>query len=95
MLICKGDKSYKCSDVKTSTLIDIETMQFSILEPISQNDAVDLFDDETYYFYDDVLNGRMVDTNNKKIVGLRIKYNADSTCDITIKSIKGVVDNES
>jgi hypothetical protein len=70
-------------------------MEFSVLEPISQNDVIDLFDDDTYYFYDDVLNGRMVDTNNKKIVGLRIKYNADSTCNITLKLIKGVGSNES
>ena len=95
MLICKGDKSYKCSKIQTSTLLDIETMEFSILEPISQNDVTDIFDDNAFYFYDDVLNGRLPDTDDIKIVGLRIKYNADSTCNITIKSIKGVGSNES
>ena len=94
MLICKGDKSFKCSKAQSSILLDTEIMEFSILEPISQNDVVDLFDDDTYYFYDDVLDGRMTNTKNNKIIGLRIKYNADSTCNITLKLIKGVVEDE-
>lgn len=95
MLICKGDKAYKCSKIKTFSVGEIQGIQFSILEPISHTDIANLFEDNTFYFYDDVLDGRMVDTNNKKLVGLGITYNADSTTKIIIKLTKGVVDDES
>ena len=95
MLICKGDKAYKCSKIKTLSVGEIQGIQFSILEPISHTDIANLFEDNTFYFYDDVLDGRMVDTNNKKLVGLGITYNADSTTKIIIKLTKGVVDDES
>ena len=70
-------------------------MVFSILEPVPHIDIVNLFEDNTFYFYDDVLDGRLIDTNNKKLVGLSITYNADSTTKIIIKLTKGVVDDES
>ena len=95
MLICKGDKSYKCSKIKSFTVGETQGIEFSILEPISSSDVVNLFEDNTFYFYDDVLNGILPYTDNTKMVGLRITYNADSTYKITIKLIKGVVDNES
>ncbi len=58
--------------------------------------CIRIWADDTFYFYDGVINGRLADTDNKKLVGLRIVYNADSTCKIIIKlSQKGVVDDES
>ena len=95
MLICKGDTSYKCSEITTSSVGITQCIDFSILEPISQTDVVNLLEGDEFYFYDDVLNGRMVETNDKKVVGLSITYNADSTCEISIKLIKGDGDNES
>jgi hypothetical protein len=66
---------------------ETHNIQFSIIEPITPVEVANLFTDNTFYFYDDVLNGRMLETNNKKLVGLDIKYNVDSTCDILIKLI--------
>lgn len=87
MLIYKDDVSYKCSNLKTSMLGETHNIQFSIIEPITPMEVARLFTDDTFYFYDDVLKGRMLETNNKKLVGLNIKYNDDSTCDIFIKLI--------
>lgn len=95
MLICKGEQAYKCSDIITKTLGTTRNIQFSMLEPVSPTNVVNLFEDDTFYFYDDVLQGRLIETNNTKLVGLCITYNADSTCKIKIKLTKGVVDNES
>ena len=96
MLICKRDKAYKCSKLKAHTIEEARCIEFTILEPVSHVDIADIFSDNTFYFYDDVLDGRMIDTNNKKLVGLSITYNADSTTKIIIKlTQKGVVDDES
>lgn len=85
MLICKGENFYKCSKIRTKTVGKRQTIKFSILEPITHCEVVNLFDDDTFYFYDEVLKGRMIETNNMKLVGLGITYNDDSTCDIKIK----------
>lgn len=96
MLICKGDKAYKCSEIKKFSVGETQGIEFSMLEPVSSTEIASLFEDCTFYFYDDVLNGRLVETNDKKLVGLSITYNADSTCKIIIKlTRKGVVDDES
>ncbi len=95
MLICKGENFYKCSKIKTKTIGGMQTIKFKILESVSSAEVVNLFEDDTFYFYDDVLKGRMIETNGTKLVGLGITYNDNSTCDITIKLRKGVVDSES
>lgn len=96
MQICKGDKAYKCSEIKKFSVGETQGIEFSMLEPVSSTEIASLFEDCTFYFYDDVLNGRLVETNDKKLVGLSITYNADSTCKIIIKlTRKGVVDDES
>lgn len=89
MLICKGEKSYRCSKIKAFTVGERRCMQFSILDAISPVNVANLFGDNDFYFYDDVLNGRLPDTNNTKLVGLSITYNADSTCKIKIILLKG------
>ncbi len=94
MLICKGDKAYKCNNITTRTFRGMQTIKFSIDESISQPEVVNLFDDNGFYFYDDIFDCRYADTNNTKMVGLCITYNADSTCNIKIKLTKGDVDNE-
>ena len=94
MLICKGDTAYKCSKLETFSIGKMHCIQFSITEPISQNDVVNIFEDNTFYFYDDVLKGEMIETNHKKLVGLSITYNEDLTCKITIKLINGDGFNE-
>ena len=94
MLICKDEKSYRCSKIKSTVVLGSTVIRFSILEPISQNEVASLLEDNTFYFYDDVLQGRLPDTDNTKMVGLRIEYNADSTCNITIKFRKEGVANE-
>ena len=95
MQIRKGDTSYKCSNIQTIKLRNTLTIQFSILEPISPMEVAQLFEDDTYYFYDDVLSCILSETLNTKLVGLSIQYNEDSTIDIKIKLTKGVVDDES
>lgn len=94
MQIRKGDTSYKCSSIKTNDCRNMRLIKCSILEPISPMEVAQLFEDDTYYFYDDVLDGILSETINTKLVGLSIKYNEDSTVDIRIKLTKGVVDNE-
>ena len=95
MQIRKGDTSYKCSNIKTNDCRNMRLIQFSMLEPISSMELAQLFEDDTFYFYDDVLDGILLETLNTKLVGLSIKYNDDSTIDIRIKLTKGVVDDES
>ena len=95
MQICNGNIAYKCSNIKTNTVGETEVVRFTILEPISTADVAKLFEDNLFYFYDDVLNGRFIETNNKKLVGLSITHNADSTVDIKIKLTKGDVYDES
>ena len=94
MLICKGEQVYKCSEFERFSIMGTQGLIFSILDPVSPVDVVNLFEDNTFYFYDELLKGRLPDTNNTKLVGLSITYNADSTCDIKIK-LKGDVNNES
>lgn len=84
MLVCKDTIAYKCSEIKRHNIGNIHGLQFSILEPISHTDIANLFADNTFYFYDEILNIYFPYTSNK-IVGLRIEYNADSTYKITIK----------
>ena len=91
MLICKGEQSYKCSELETFSIMGTKGLIFSILDPISPNGVANLFEDDTFYFYDELLKGKLPDTNNTKLVGLNITYNADSTCNIKIKLIKGDV----
>ena len=88
MLICKGENSYKCSKINTETIGKTFCIRFSILEPITSSDIANLFEDDTFYFYDDVLNGRLPDTDSAKLVGLCIIYNTDLTCKIIINLIK-------
>lgn len=94
MLICKGETSYRCSTIKTNIIMGKLVMRFSILEPISSQESASLFEDNTFYFYDEVLGCRLPDNNNTNMVGLSIAYNADLTCNITIKLTKGAVENE-
>lgn len=79
---------YKCSKIRTKTFGNKQTIKFSILEKVSSYDIARLFEDNAFYFYDEVLNSRMIETYNTKLVGLSITYNDDSTCDIKIKLIK-------
>ena len=96
MLVCNGDLSFECSKLKTNIIGATQSIEFDIFAPVSPDDIKKLFADDTFYFYDEILNGRLPDTDNKKLVGLRIVYNADSTCKIIIKlTQKGVVDDES
>jgi hypothetical protein len=85
MLICKGDIAYKCGELKQQSVGIIRKIQFSIIDFISPDEARNIFEDDTFYFYDDVLNGRLIETNGTKLVGLSITYNADSTCNIIIR----------
>lgn len=94
MLICKGDTAYKCSQISRFAVGKLKYIHFSILEPVTHTELTILFTDNIFYFYDDVLKEKLSDTNDTKLVGLSITYNADSTCDILIKLLKGVVDND-
>ena len=95
MLICKDDIAYRCSKIKTKTVEETQIISFTILDKVSSADIAGLFEDNAFYFYDDVLKCGMVETNNTKLVGLSITYNADSTANIKLKLTKGDVDNES
>lgn len=88
MQIRKGKNFYKCSKIRTKTIRGMQTIKFKILESVSSAEVVSLFEDDTFYFYDDVLNSKMIETYKTKLVGLSITYNEDSTCDITIKLTK-------
>ena len=91
MLICKGDKSYKCNITKSFTEDATYYMWFDITEPICHADVAELFEDNDFYFCDESTQCRLLNTYNTKLVGLHIKYNADSTCKIIIYLLKGVV----
>ena len=83
-----------CSKIKNKTVGKNKHIRFTILEKIAPQEVANLFEDDTFYFYDDVLKGRMIETNNMKLVGLCITYNDDSTCDIKIKLRRRSVANE-
>ena len=85
MQIRKGETAYQCSKIRTKTVGNAKHIRFTILEKVTPHNVAELFEDDAFYFYDDVLNGRMIETNNMRLVGLNITYNADSTCDIKIK----------
>lgn len=96
MIVCKGDTAYKCTELRTEELRNMLLIHFAILEPISRDEIVDMFNaDKTFYFYDNVNNCRISTTNDEKIMSLVICYKADLTCNITIKLTKGDDDNES
>lgn len=95
MLICNGDLSFKCGKLKTSIMGETQCVQFDILDSDSPDNVKKLFANNTFYFYDEVINGRLPYTDNTKLVGLSITFNANSTCNIKIKLIKGDVKNES
>jgi hypothetical protein len=94
MRVCNGDISYACSKLKTYIVEATRCIEFDIFDAVSPDDVKDLFTDNVFYFYDEI-DGRLPDTDNTKLVGLRIFYDADSTCKIRIKLTKGVVDVES
>ena len=94
MLIRNGEKAYKCSEIKKNTVGKTTCLMFTILEPVSSFDLSTIFEDNEFYLYDEVWDCVLAETNNKKLVGLNITYNADSTCDIKIKLTKGDVLNE-
>ena len=85
MIICRGDTSYKCGEFKQTVKPHMRIITIQITDCISPEDARSIFEDDTFYFYDDWLSGKLPDTNDTKLVGLGITYNADSTCNITIK----------
>ena len=95
MLICNEDSSFKCGNLKTSIMGNTQCVRFDVLAPFSPNDIKSLFADSTFYFYDNVMDRKLPYTDNTKIVGLSITFNANSTCNIKIKLKKGDVDNES
>ncbi len=85
MLVCNGEKSFCCSTLRTYTVGDTICVKFDIFKPASPEDIKELFADNSFYFYDEILGGRLPHTDNKKIVGLRIVYSADPTYKIIIK----------
>lgn len=95
MLICKDNASYRCGKIKAKIDGNTKKLNFSIIDSITPAEVRELFTDNTFYFYDDILNGRFPDTEGAMLVGLSITYNANSTCKIKIKLIEGVVNNES
>lgn len=94
MLVCNNDLSFECSKLKTSIVGGMQCIAFDIFEPACPDDIKALFADNAFYFFDEILNGRLPYTDNTNLVGLCIDYNADSTCKIRIKLTKGVVDDE-
>lgn len=85
MLICRDDKAYKCGEFKQKSSRFLQKIFFLIADSISPEKAKDLFEDNTFYFYDEESNVRFPYTYNTELVGLSITYNADSTCNITMK----------
>ena len=95
MLVCSESLSLECSRLKTNTVGGIQCIRFDIFEPVSPDVIKALFADGTFYFFDEILNGRLPYTDNTNLVGLCIDYNADSTCKIQLKlTQKGAVDDE-
>ena len=85
MLVCNGSLSFECSLPKTYAVGEIQCVRFDIFKPISPEDIKALFSDNEFYFYDEISNGRLSYTDDKKTVGLRIIYGAASTNKIIIK----------
>ena len=55
MLICNDDTSYKCSELKQNSVGSIRTIQFYIIDDISPEEIKKIFENDTFYFYDDVV----------------------------------------
>jgi hypothetical protein len=86
MLICKDDKSYKCGKIHRKSVDDnVRKLKFPITDHITPTEIKELFEGNKFYFYDEVMGVEVVETHDTKLVGLSIVYNADSTCNITIK----------
>lgn len=85
MLVCNGDISLECSTLKTNTVETTVCIQFEIFGSASPEKIKALFANNDFYFYDEIFDGSLPYTENKKIVGLSIGYSADPTYKITIK----------
>ena len=96
MIVCKGDTAYKCTEPRIEEVRNLLLVHIGILEPITREEIVDMFTaDKSFYFFDDVLNCRIPVIKDEKIIGLVIRYKADSTCNVTIKLSKGDDEDES
>lgn len=95
MKIRKGDKAYACSDLDTVARGNTKWIVFSILEHLSPEEVENFFRDDAFYFYDEILQGRLPDTLGHQIIGVSITYLADLTCNVILKLTKGDVGNES
>ena len=70
-------------------------MRFTIPD-IPHDEVTHLFDENTFYFYDDVLKAKLPDTDNAILSGLSITANDDLSHMIYIKlTQKGAIENES
>ena len=95
MQIRRGDTAYACSDLGVTERSNTKWILISTLEYLSPEELESIFRDDAFYFYDEVLQGRLPDTSGLQLIGVNITYLADSTCRIILKYKKGDVDDES
>lgn len=92
--ICNGSISCRCGALSSAENAFAKFIIFNTEEPLPQTDAEALFGDDSFYFYDETLQEKLPATVGMKLVRANIKYLEDSSCFITLKLIKGDVDNE-
>lgn len=85
MYICDGEKRYRCGKIKTDSIGRSVCMSFSITECVPYDDIKSMLGSTTFYFYDEVIGGRLPDTLNRELTGLKITYNENRTCQVIIK----------
>ena len=94
MRICKSDASYRCGALSYAENEFAKFIIFNTEEPLPQTGAEALFGDDSFYFYDEILQEKLPVTDGMKLVRADVKYLEDSRCLIILKLTKGVVDNE-
>lgn len=85
MRICNRELSVGCSRPRIIHDAATQGVIFYISSQIPPETVKSLFADDMFYFYDEILDCRLPDTDNKKAVSLCITYGVGLTHKIKIK----------
>lgn len=94
MFIWFGNNGLECKELKNVTACGIYSISFFADMPDFKNCKRDDIENCNIRFTNDSIGNEKLKLSDKKIIGMRIKYKNDLTCEISLKFETGVVDNE-
>lgn len=84
MQIRKENQAYQCNFVEFFEFDDELWIELLITESITPVEIAEMFENNDFYFYDEILRAVCNKTKNSTVIGLRIVYYENSTCGIQI-----------